>query len=665
MVQCLYCFEERGNKEICPRCGYDESSSRQAAGPELSPGTPLVEGKYLVGRVLGLGGFGLTYLGYDTRLKVKVAIKEFFPRHLVGRSSGALESRPHDEKTAQEFAEGLRRFVREAQTAARFDAHPHVVSVKDFFEENGTAYIVMSYIEGQSLADYLERQPGKKVSFDKALEIFLPILDALEKIHRARLLHRDVSPENIYITSDGTVKLLDFGAARHLMVHGEASATVSVKEGYAPTEQYSKHGRQGPWTDIYATAATLYRALTGTIPPASIERVHADTLLPPSKQGSDIPLRAERALLKALALRPEDRYQQISVFRRELFDASRHRLWDVLTADWRVPTLAVVVIVAVLLGMKMYLDSNRREEIPPEAMRFIGKDPAGNPLEPATVEKEKKGKQSTSPFSGKRKKRKEDRTSTAPARKSVSVVTSAEEGEEEEEGKEQERRTSAPIEEPMPEELRRRKGSDEVKFVKTNVPRGAPDDLFRQGLGFERAGNRRKALEYYEAACDRDYAVACYQEAKLSGDKQLYTVSRSLFSKECAEGKAYACTNYGTMLAKGEGGAKDAVKARDVLDRACEKKQTVACLYLAGMWEKGEGGVIPDEIMAARYYKRVCELNMKEGCRRYADLLASGSAGEADGEKAAKYYYWRACSLGDKTSCQKQSSRDEKREEKK
>jgi len=664
MAQCLYCFEERGNEGVCRRCGYDESSPRQAAGPELSPGTPLVEGKYLVGRVLGIGGFGVTYLGYDTRLKVKVAIKEFFPRHLVGRAPGTVECRPHDEKTAQEFADGLRRFVREAQTVARFDAHPHVVAVKDFFEENGTAYIVMSYIEGQSLADYLERQPGKKVSFGKALEIFLPILDALEKIHRARLLHRDVSPENIYLSGDGTVKLIDFGAARQVMVRGESSATVSVQEGYAPVEQYSKHGRQGPWTDIYAAAATLYRTLTGVMPPASLERVHHDTLLPPSKQGSDLPPRAERALLKALSLRPEDRYQQVSVFRRDLLAASRPRVWDILAADWRVPVLIVVVIVAVVLGAKMYFDSNRHEEIPPEAMRFIGKDPAGNPLEPSPVERSKKRIAASSPEK-KKKKKKETSAREGTTQKSTAVVAVAEEEEGDEEEEEPETRSSSSLTEPMPAGWRDRRGSGEVQFVKTNMPRGAPEDLFRRGLGLERAGNRRKAIEYYEAACEQNYAVACYQEAKLAGDKQLYAVSRSLFSKECAEGKAYACTNYGTMLAKGEGGSKDAVKARDVLDRACEKKQTVACLLLAELWEKGEGGVIPDEIMAARYYKRVCELNMKEGCRRYADLLASGKAGEADGEKAAKYYYWRACSLGDKVACQKQAPRNGKKEKKK
>ncbi len=653
MDLCPYCFEKKKEPGSCHRCGYDDGSlSRESAGPELSPGTRLVDGKYLVGRVLGIGGFGITYLGYDTRLEVKVAIKEFFPRHLVGRTPGMKECRPHDDKSKEEFAEGLRRFLREAQTAARFEAHPHVVAIKDFFEENGTAYIVMGYIEGQSLADYLERQPGKRLPYRKAIEIFLPILDALEKIHRARLLHRDVSPENIYLTNDGTAKLIDFGAARQLMVHGEGSATVSVKEGYAPVEQYSRQGHQGPWTDIYAAAATLYRAITGTMPPVSLDRVHADTLLPPSKQGSDIPSRAERALLKALALRPEDRYQQVSVFRRELLDASHRRLWDVLAADWRIPVLIVVVIVAVALGAKMYFDSNRHEEIPPEAMRFIGKDPAGNPLEPTGGIDKPKKKSAASLLGKKKKKKKEISAQKGSAQQSIAVVAAGDEDEEED----QEEDPSSATSESMPEGWRDRQRPGDVRFVKTNVPRGDPEDLFRQGLGLERAGNRRKAIEYYESACEQNYAVACYQEAKLSGDKQLYAVSRSLFSKECAEGKVYACTNYGSMLAKGEGGTKDAVKARDVLDRACDKKQAVACLLLAELWEKGEGGIIPDEVMAGRYYKRTCDFDVKEGCRRYADLLASGRAGDADGQKAAKYYYWRACSLGDKTACSRDSA---------
>jgi len=648
-------MEEKRSDGACPWCGYNEGSGSSPSGSELPPGTPLAEGKYLLGRVLGAGGFGITYLGYDTRLKIKVAIKEYFPRHLVARVSPARECVPHDEKAAHEFEEGLRRFVREAQTAARFDSHPHVVVVKDFFEENMTAYIVMSYIEGQSLADYLAQQPDKRISYQKAVEILLPVLDALEKIHRARLLHRDVSPENIYLTKEGIVKLLDFGTARSMAVGGEGTATVSLKEGYAPIEQYSKQGRQGPWTDIYATAATLYRMITGTIPPASLERLHADTLAPPSQQGVSISPRAERAIMKALSIRMEDRYQHVSPFRRDLLEASRAGILATLIADRRLVVFLGVLLVAAILGVKIYRDSNREEEIPPEALRFIGKDPGGNPLPPTekeVVDGKKKGADDSSVKAKKKKKKKSIHSKVKPKTQKGVAVVAAPEGNEEEEEEEEEEESTANI---PTDTVRRVQSPNRVEFVKPNAPRGDPNDLFRQGLGFERAGNRRKALEYYEASCDRGHSVGCYQAAKVSGDRQLYALSRNMFSEECARGKAYACANYGTMLAAGEGGPKDAAKARTVLDQACNMKQAVSCILAATLWEKGEGGVVPDGITAARYYKRACELNAKEGCHRYADLLASGEAGEAKGESAAKYYYWRACSLGDKTACKKQT----------
>lgn len=653
MSLCYRCMEERGSEPVCIKCGFDSRSMGENTGPQLSPGTPLAEGKYLLGRVLGVGGFGITYLGYDTRLKVKVAIKEYFPRHIAGRALPDPQVRPHDDQATIDFRDGLRYFMREAQTAAKFDSHPNVVAVKDYFEEHGTAYIVMAYIEGRPLGDHIDKHPFGRLSYQKTLDVMLPVFDALEKIHAANLLHRDISPENIYLTRDGTVKLIDFGAARYTFTSQTQSMSLTLKEGYAPVEQYSKNGEQGPWTDIYAAAATIYRALTGKVPPAALERLHDDTLKPPSKLGAIIPAQAEKALLKALSLRIRDRYQDIAAFRKDLVAAMPRSGIAALFADRRIVAATLAGLVILVAGTTFFLITKERtdERIPEEALRFIGKDADGNPLQPEQKEPEQRI----------RKPRAAKKQATAPAKMpaaapqkkgepSASRMVVKEEPEEEEEPPAE---PPAPVEEPSRGKLRKVQDKNEVSFVKAYVPQGEPADLFKQALALERAGNRRKALEYLEAACDQYYSIACYQEGKLSGDKRRFVVARQLFEKECAAGKGFACTNYGTMLANGEGGAKDISKARDILERSCKLDQAVACISLADMMAKGIGSVVDDPVMAAKFYKRACDLNSKEGCGRYADVLASGASGQQEGEKAAKYYYLRACQLGLSSACKK------------
>ncbi len=653
MSLCYRCMEERGVEQICPKCGFDSATPPDAAGPQLPPGTPFAEGKYLIGRVLGIGGFGITYIGYDTRLKIKLAIKEYFPRHLANRALPDKQVRPHDEKAEQDFRDGLRYFLREAQTAAKFDSHPHVVAVKDYFEEHGTAYIVMSYIEGRSFGDFLEKQSFGRTTYRKTIDVMLPILDALGKIHAANLLHRDISPENIYLTKDGTPKLLDFGAARYTFTSQTQSMSLTLKEGYAPIEQYSKNGEQGPWTDIYAVAATMYRALTGAVPPAALERLHEDTLKPPSKLGAIIPASAEKALLKALSLRIRDRYQDVASFRLDLVTTMPKPGLSSLFADWRVGAAVAAAAVVVVLGVKLFLDSNPDEKIPEEALRFIGKDANGDPLQPEQTVAADGKKRSVAPRFVKKQHPAPPKQATQKKESPRAEPSPAPKAEPEPAPQPQpivEKQESSG--DPSMRSIRKVQNKDEVSFIKASAPKGNPADLFKQGLALDRAGNVRKALEYYDAACEQNYSVACYQGAKVSGDKRLYAQSRALFEKECAAGKGFACTNYGTMLAGGEGGKKDIMKAREIFERSCKLDQAVACLSLAGMWEKGVGSV-DDPYLAAKLYKRACELNAKEGCLKYADILASGASGEKEGEKAAKYYYLRACQLGSPAACRK------------
>ncbi len=316
---CMGCMDAKGEELICPQCGYREEE--EPASPfYLSPGT-ILEGKYLLGRVLGQGGFGITYIAWDTNLKIKLAIKEYFPQELASRSIGENHISAYIGNKSDQYQYGLGKFLQEAQTLAQFDSHPNIVSVRDYFQANGTAYLVMSYVDGITLKDYLA-QSGGRLPVKQATGIIMPVLDALKEVHSVNIMHRDISPDNIYINRRGQVILLDFGAARQAISEHGRSLSIILKPGYAPEEQYRTRGEQGPWTDIYATAATYYHLVTGVQPPEALERLVEDELKTPSALKADLSPEEEQALLKALAVRAGDRFQNVAEFQEALVGLS-------------------------------------------------------------------------------------------------------------------------------------------------------------------------------------------------------------------------------------------------------------------------------------------------------------------------------------------------------
>lgn len=315
---CYNCFNEHSGS-VCPDCGYNVSQDKGKYPVALPKGT-ILAGRYIVGRVLGQGGFGITYVAQNYQTKEICAVKEYFPETLATRIESRTVSTYSDDR-ADSFNYGKECFLNEAKTLAEFIGNPNIVRVYSYFEENNTAYFVMEYIKGISLQTYLKNNGGK-ISVAAAKNILFPIMDAMSDVHSKGIIHRDISPDNIYITEDGSIKLLDFGAARYSLGDKSRSLDVVLKHGYAPKEQYTRRGRQGPYTDIYSLSATFYRSITGKIPPDSVERMDEDDLIYPGNLGISISKTDEDALVKALSVYPADRFQNMMEFKNAFTSAN-------------------------------------------------------------------------------------------------------------------------------------------------------------------------------------------------------------------------------------------------------------------------------------------------------------------------------------------------------
>ena len=321
MNYCYNCFCEKTAPGPCPKCGYDPAFD-EGKFPLALPHGSILAGQYVTGRVLGQGGFGVTYLAFDRTLTLKVAIKEFFPDTMAGRTAGSPQVTAFTGERGEQFRYGLERFLDEARTLAKFLGNPNIVGVRSYFEENGTAYFVMEYVEGVSLKAHLKNSGGK-IPWQEAVRILLPVMDALSAVHREGIIHRDIAPDNIYLTGSRQVKLLDFGAARYSLGDKSQSLDVVLKHGYAPKEQYTRRGRQGPFSDVYALAATFYASVTGYVPPDALDRLEEDDLVPPSARGVHMPPALEDAILRGLEVNAQDRFQSMEEFAAAVREAAK------------------------------------------------------------------------------------------------------------------------------------------------------------------------------------------------------------------------------------------------------------------------------------------------------------------------------------------------------
>ncbi len=301
---------------ICDDCADNKKFAEYESAAHHLPLGTVLKNQYLVGRVLGEGGFGITYIGCDLTLDMKVAIKEYYPVGLSMRQSTMSLNVSSFTGAVDSFVKGKEKFLGEARIMARLTKQSEVVSVIDYFEENNSAYIVMEYIEGVTLKKQTELRGGK-IPSRELFAMLEPMFGALGTVHDAGLIHRDISPDNLMI-ENGRLRLIDFGCARDVSENSETQ-TLTLKHGYAPLEQYQRKG-QGPWTDVYAFAASIYYCLTGQIPVRSVDRISEDELIPPRKLHADITEQQEKSILLALGVRPTDRFQSMKEFHDSLYD---------------------------------------------------------------------------------------------------------------------------------------------------------------------------------------------------------------------------------------------------------------------------------------------------------------------------------------------------------
>jgi len=320
MVRCNSCFREYDDSlGLCPHCGYAQGDPAGEAFA-LTPGT-LIANRYTIGGLLGAGGFGIIYKAWDNTLNRVLAIKEHFPSSLVNRLPGETDVILVATKKASEFAHGRNRFLEEARNTAKFNTHKNIVNVYDYFEENNTAYFVMEYLDGQTLDDVLLEQDGP-LSYDVCVNIATSICAALRAIHKEKILHRDISPNNIMICRNGTIKLFDFGAAR-FSAEVESKASIVLKQGFAPVEQYDRVNRQDPRTDIYALGATLYYAMTGVRPEESTNRKIDDHLADPAAIVPSIPQNVSDTIMRAMAIEQQYRFSSVDEFEKAFLNEKR------------------------------------------------------------------------------------------------------------------------------------------------------------------------------------------------------------------------------------------------------------------------------------------------------------------------------------------------------
>ena len=390
MKRCYHCFGAYGEEfNVCPHCG-----TVTIQGPEepiyLWPGTMLND-RYVIGESIGAGGFGIVYRAWDTKLETIVAIKEFFPRGVVTRAEGRNDLLVIG-KRKDEYIYRKERFLLEARSMAKFGKHRNIPNVFEFFEANQSAYIVMELLEGETLGEYVNRS-GKRVSVDFAIQVANEVGRALISMHEAKIIHRDVAPDNIFLCSgkEKQIKLMDVGSAK-IENSSDDVIDLCMKVGYSPVEQYDKTDNFGPWSDVYALGATLYFILTGVKPYESTSRKLEDMLQDVKQLNPEVSDNLNNTIMKAMAINANERFQSVKEFLRAVngekkilpLSVEKKRRKQKVVAG--ILVALAVIAVGFAFGFGKYRDKRKERYLNPATVEIWYLYDNNNPLEGQALE---------------------------------------------------------------------------------------------------------------------------------------------------------------------------------------------------------------------------------------------------------------------------------------
>ena len=569
----------------------------------LPPGYRIEE--YELVRVLGSGGFGITYLGYDHHLDKAVAIKEYLPNDLAVRTDNNSVL-PKSTQDKADYEWGLARFLNEAQTLARFD-HRHIIKIHRFFRAHGTGYSVMEYAEGETLSEMLQRKGALTEPELKA--ILFPILDGLEAVHEADFLHRDIKPSNIVIRDDGSPVLIDFGSARQAVAGKSRSVTAIVTPGYAPVEQYSVKGHQGPWTDIYGLGAVCYRCLTGEPPVDATERLREDPLVPAAQRCKG---KASASLMgaidRALRVNEGERPQTIAEWRKMLSDKTATPAYlkrkerkkqnarpFSSPAQGRKdikPLLAVVILI--LVGLQLVYEDGKEEADPREVLR-----PSDERIR-FTPGYSIRGADSSASDDYERG---EDAYYGGEYLEAVRWYRRAAE-----------------------------QGDQMAKFMLST--------MYAYGEGVQQDDS--EAMKWYRKAVEQRHVTASsYITTVYDAKDEIVTdddaEAARWFHREAEQGDAVAQVNLGVMYNKGVGVTQDDAEAVRWYRQAAEQEDALAQFNLGVMYDKGEG-VAEDDTEAARWYRLAAEQEDAQAQFNLGVMYDKGEGVAEDNAEAVRWY---------------------------